>query len=328
MAERVTDNEPGRLSSIVDRLRAEVAQATATDDGRALIDVAKGVLVERLRCGVGEAGSYLESMAQQQGLPVLEVASRVVAEAAQETGSATLTHQWSVSADTQVVAQSIVDQALAPLGATAVAVWVVRPDASLTLAASAGFTPQDVTRWRYVPPGVRTVARLALTERTTVWLSDLAGLASIGATTGGRVVAPAVVAGQVVTVLEICWAEPLGPRSAGVERQIDALAELCARTLNTSSGEEDVRDLNALAEATLDSAVVLTPSPDASGRVDDFVVQHVNSRFTDLAGRPAAIVTGRRLTEAYPGFRPRTACSTRSTACTPPVNRSAPSRRC
>lgn len=294
----MTDDEPGRLAATADRLRDEVARATASDDGRALIDVAKGVLVERLRCGVGDANVYLESVAEQQHLSPLELASRIVAEAARETGSPAVAEQRSVSEDTQVVAQSIVDQALVPLGATAVAVWVVRPDASLVLAASAGFTGQDLTQWRYVPPGVRTVARRALTERRTVWLADLAaaGLASIGSTAGGRVAAPAAVAGQVVTVLEVCWAQPLGPRSPGIERQVDALAELCARTLDTTVGEEDVRELSALAEATLDSAVVLTPSADAT----DFVVQNVNSRFTDLAGRPAAIVAGKRLTEAYP----------------------------
>src|SRR4051812_4213869 len=171
----MTDNEPSRLAATVDRLRDEVRRAGATDDGQALVEVAKGVLVERLRCGLADAAVHLESMSRQAGLSPLELAARLVAEAGQDllTVRSTVGGQSGggrAGAATQTVAQSLVDQALVPLGAVAVAVWAVRPDASLVLAGSAGFTAQDVARWRYVPPGVPTVARRALTERGVVWL--------------------------------------------------------------------------------------------------------------------------------------------------------------
>jgi serine phosphatase RsbU (regulator of sigma subunit) len=307
----VNDNEPSRLAATVDRLRDEVRQAAAAHDGQALIEVAKGVLVERLRCGLADAAVHLESMARQADISPLELASRLVVEAGQDRLAVRSTMDGQLfgpdrlapGEDTQAVAQSLVDQALAPLGAVAVAVWAVRPDTSLVLAGSAGFTGQDVTRWRYVPSGVPTVARRALAERRVIWLDDLAGmgLPTIGPLSGGRVAAPATVAGRIVAVLEICWAEPLGSRSAAVERQINALAELCAYTLNPdTSTDDDVRELSGIAEATLDSALVLTPWVDSSGRLGDFVIQHVNSRFVDLAGRPAAIVTGQPLLATYP----------------------------
>lgn len=41
----------GRLAATVERLRREVRAAQAEADGRALIELAKGILVERLGCG-------------------------------------------------------------------------------------------------------------------------------------------------------------------------------------------------------------------------------------------------------------------------------------
>ncbi|PHQ52699.1 hypothetical protein BLA24_05310, partial [Streptomyces cinnamoneus] len=40
----------GRLAATVERLRRQVTAAHAAADGRALVELAKGVLVERLKC--------------------------------------------------------------------------------------------------------------------------------------------------------------------------------------------------------------------------------------------------------------------------------------
>jgi serine phosphatase RsbU (regulator of sigma subunit) len=204
--------------------------------------------------------------------------------------------------DTQAVAQSLLDQALVPLGATAVAVWAVNPDASLRLAASAGFPAHEAARWRHVPPGVTTTARRALTERRPVWLTDLAGagVPGIGPSSGGRAAAPGILGGRVVVILEIGWSEPLAPQPIAVHRQIEALAELCARTLTTNRSNEAVRQLVELTEAVLDSALILIPHLGADGRLTDFVIHHANTAFVDLAGRPAAMVVGTRLLGTYP----------------------------
>lgn len=51
-ADRPGQTSPvGRLAATVERLRREVREAQAEADGRALIELAKGILVERLGCG-------------------------------------------------------------------------------------------------------------------------------------------------------------------------------------------------------------------------------------------------------------------------------------
>lgn len=58
----------GRLADAVDRLRRELRQAHAEADGRALIDLAKGILVERLGCSPTEAAGQLRGLADQAGV--------------------------------------------------------------------------------------------------------------------------------------------------------------------------------------------------------------------------------------------------------------------
>ncbi|RSM88591.1 ANTAR domain-containing protein [Kibdelosporangium aridum] len=305
-----------RLAATVQRLRDEVQEAHASADGRALIELAKGILVERLRCSPVQAAQQLDGLAEQAGLSLIELAADIINDVAAdrltETASSTTDNVrlrkaesgMLAASDVQAVAQSLLEQALVPLGAASVAVWAVDSDSSLALAGFAGFTPHEASRWRYVPPAVATPARQALADRRTVWLEDLsrAGLPSIGPLAGGRVAAPAVIGGVIAGVLEIGWAHPLEPQPVAVRRQIDALAELCAHTLHEGSVgrvDEDVARLSDLADGVLDPALVLIPQLD-QGRVADFRIHHVNERFVDPAGRPRGEVDKTLLLEAYP----------------------------
>ncbi|MEU7005331.1 SpoIIE family protein phosphatase [Streptomyces sp. NPDC046332] len=338
----------GRLAATVERLRGEVRAAQAAADGRALIELAKGVIVERLRCGPAQAARQLAALAAQAGLSQLELAADIVNQAAHDqvaevaedfvrrtvgdpgTGAVPDTSggtQASVAVrlrtaecaalnagDTQSVAESLLEHALAPLGATGVAVWTAGSDSSLTLCGHAGFGPDEPARWHYVPPGVATVARQALTERRTVRIPALAaaGIPSIGHTQnpdGGRVAVPAGTGGRIHGVLEICWPGPLDPHPQVVERQFEALAELCAHTLETLPAEPvptrphepaEVSELVDLADGLYDPALVLTPQLDSEGRLSDFRIRHANERFQDPAGRTRSAVAGGLLLEAYP----------------------------
>ncbi|QFZ19158.1 SpoIIE family protein phosphatase [Saccharothrix syringae] len=321
-----------RLAATVERLSREVREAHAVADGRALIELAKGVLVERLGCGPAEAARQLALLAEQAGLGQLELAADVINQAARDQltevagellgqpgegagRSAVVRLRTAESGalaagDTQAVAESLLEHALAPLGATAVAIWSAAMDASLTLRGSAGFVAEEARRWRYVPPGIATPARRALTERADVWIPDLAGsgLPSIGRHElhGTRVTAPAESGGRVVGVLEICWPDELPPQPPQIRRQVEALAELCAHTLESTPAVEGDPDgpvadeLVDLAEVLLDPALVLRPHLSPTGELLDFRIHHVNNRFVDLAGRPRATVTGMLLLEAYP----------------------------
>lgn len=337
----------GRLAATVERLRREVRAAQAEADGRALIELAKGILVERLGCGPAQAARQLAELTEQAGVSTLELAVEVINQAARdrlsEVADAFLTAAKSTDAptgdtssrghspavrmreaesgalaapDTQAVADSLLQHALTPLGAVAVAIWTVRSDGSLTLAGSAGFSPAEAGRWHHVPPGVVTVARTSLSERAGQWIGSLAetGLPSIGQhqyPDGGRAAIPAGTGGRIHGALEIVWPSRLEPQPPQVVRQVEALAELCARTLETYAfvhGDEalreprvvpDATELVDLADGLHDPALVLVPYLDG-GQLVDFHIHHVNSRFLDPAGRPRGLVNGAMLLEAYP----------------------------
>ncbi|WP_435847782.1 SpoIIE family protein phosphatase [Streptomyces fumanus] len=331
----------GRLAATVDRLSREVAQAQAEAEGRALIELAKGILVERLGCGPAQAARQLAELSEQARMTPLEFAVDVINQAARDrmsevtdaflaaTAAAESEEQAAESAavrlraaesgalaadDTQAVADALLEQALRPLGAVAVAIWSAGSDGSLALAGSAGFSPAEALRWRYVPPDVATVARRGLTERDGQWITSLAetGLPTLGRQRypeGGRVALPAGTGGRVHGVLEIAWPDPLQRQPPQVVRQVEALAELCAHTLETSTRAlggagprvlPDAAELMDLADGLHDPALVLVPHLDADGNLVDFRIQHVNDRFLDPAGRPRAVVGGALLLQAYP----------------------------
>ncbi|NUO44015.1 MAG: ANTAR domain-containing protein, partial [Streptomyces sp.] len=333
----------GRLATTVERLRREVRDAQAEADGRALIELAKGILVERLRCGPAQAARQLAELTEQAGVTPLEFAVEVINQASRDRlsevttaflaataggtqtaatpgpGSSAVELRSAESAalaarDAQTVADSLLAHALAPLGAVAVAIWALGADGSLSLAGSAGFSPAEAGRWRHVPPGVATVARRGLAVRTGHWIGSLShtGLPSVGQHQfphGGRVAMPAAAAGRIHGVLEIVWPEPLEPQPPQIARQIEALAELCAHTLETyalcrpDGGPRvlpDAAELVDLADGLHDPALVLVPHVDAGGELVDFRIHHVNARFLDPAGRPRGVVNGALLLEAYP----------------------------
>ncbi|MDH6115234.1 serine phosphatase RsbU (regulator of sigma subunit)/PAS domain-containing protein [Kitasatospora sp. MAP12-15] len=326
----------GRLASTVERLRREVHEAQAAADGRALIELAKGILVERLQYGPAQAARQLEGLAEAAGRSVLELAAEITDQAARDglteaarppavtdvagpsvasAASVALRLRTAESGalaagDAQAVARSLLDHALAPLGAVAVAIWAVGGDGSLTLVGDAGFAPQEAARWHYVPPGVGTPAGRAVAQRETLWFATLseAGSASIGHqhAAGGRVAAPALRNGHLVGVLEICWPHALEPQASRIRRQIDALAELCAHTLDTraldarTSADPLLTELLNLTNGLNDPALLLRPHRDHQGRLADFRIEHLNDRFVDFAGRPRSSVAGAFLLEAYP----------------------------
>ncbi len=326
--ERLAADAPvnlARLADTVARLRSEIDHAHAVADGRALIELAKGVLMERLHCKPADAARQLETLAERAGMTPLEFAADVVGEAAadrvtevaqeflaraDDSGDSVAvrlrTAESGVLAagDTQRVAESILDHALRPLGATAVAVWLAGSDGSLTLAGSAGFSAEEAARWRYVPPGVATPARSALLERDTVWFPTLAaaGLPSIGQHTlsgGGRVTVPTGTGGRIIGVVEMCWPDPLPAEPGRRRRQLEALAELCAYTLDTRElrpAVDVLGELVDLIDGLHDPAVLLTPCLDGG----DFRIHHANIRFADPGGRPRSRIIGTRLLETYP----------------------------
>ncbi len=321
-----------RLAATVTRLREEVDHAQAVADGRALIELAKGVLMERLRCGPGDAARQLTTLAERAGMTRLEFAADVVGDAAKDRlsevaadflartdnsggdGSVAVRLRTAESGvlaadDTQRAAEAILEHALRPLGATAVAVWLAGPDGSLTLAGSAGFSTEEAGRWRYVPPGVSTPAQAGLSEREPVWFPVLSssGLPSIGQHTmgaGTRIAIPTGTGGRIIGVVEICWPTQVSLEADRMQRQLEALAELCAHTLDNADGivaaAPALGELVDFVDGLPDPALLLSPCVDDGDRLSDFRIHHVNPRFVDPGGRPRARLVGARLLEMYP----------------------------
>ncbi|MGW7450023.1 SpoIIE family protein phosphatase [Streptomyces sp. NPDC054787] len=338
--ETSTNLYAGRLAATVERLREEALEAQSAADGRALVELAKGILVGSLGCGPAEASRQLAKLAAQSGTTLLALAVDVINQAARDRvsevaqeflatavaeptpGATTAVRLRAAESralaagDTPAVAAALLENALAPLGAHGVAIWVAGADSSLTLAGQAGFTPEDADRWRYVPPEVATCARLALTHRELSVVTSLsqASLPTIGRRQhpdGGRIVIPAGTGGRIHGVLEIGWPQPLPPQPPQIIRQLEALAELCAHTLEEqsphgTSDDHDAAHHAALAELTDlaghldDTVLVLVPVLDAHGRLADFRIHHVNDSFTDPAGRPRSMITGRHFLDVYP----------------------------
>ncbi|MFE2722131.1 SpoIIE family protein phosphatase [Kitasatospora sp. NPDC059327] len=330
-AGRPVDGVVGRLTATVERLRRELTAARAEADGRALVELAKGILVERLGYGPADAIRQLEDLASQSNVSVLELAADLVNQASHDR-IADVAREFLASTgepsvgvrlrsaetgmlgadDVQAVAQSVLEHALRPLGAQAVAIWAANSDQSLTLAGSAGFAGEEAKRWRHVPPGVPVPARRALTERAPAAYASLAaaGLPSIGQREfgGGRLAVPAGAGGRITGVLEICWSGGLPTQSQSLQRQFEALAELCATALESrpaaggTDGADDPQtaDLLELVHGLHDPCLVMQPDVDAAGRATDYLIKHLNPRFEDFAGRPRSAVVGARLLEAYP----------------------------
>ncbi|MFI6150835.1 SpoIIE family protein phosphatase [Streptomyces sp. NPDC051109] len=333
----------GRLAATVERLRKEALEAQQAADGRALIELAKGILVGRLGCGPGEASRQLAKLAEQADQTALGLAVEIINQAAHDhvsdlarqflqatdadlpaTDTATSlvrlraaeSRMLAAGSDTQAVANALLDNALHALGAAGVAIWAAAPDASLSLHGQAGFTRQEADRWRYVPPEVATCARLALTRRELTIVDCLveSGIPTIGRRQhpdGGRIMIPAGTGGRITGVLEISWPHARPPQQPVILRQLEALAELCAHTLEehepalsplTPSAADlaGVAELTDLADHLHDPVLILTPTLDPAGRLADFRIHHTNQRFTDPAGRTRSNITGAHFLEAYP----------------------------
>ncbi|WP_460723552.1 SpoIIE family protein phosphatase [Nocardia heshunensis] len=319
-----------RLAATVERLRGEIQHAHATADRRALIELAKGVLVERLGCGPAQAAQQLDALSKRVGLTSLEFAADLVNQAARDelsvavgetlrnatdpqdnavfVGPRVAESGMLAAGDTHRVAQSVLEHAVAPLGATVVAVWSTGHDGTLSLRGFAGIGRCEAERWHHVPPGVATLAGQALAQRDSLWITDLSalGLPSIAGPAGGRAAIPIGSGGKLLGVLEVCWPQPIEAQPPQVRRQFEVLADICAHTLESdpasesSSGEMSSAELKRLADNLFDSALLLLPHLDADGGLADFRIDHVNPCFADPAGRTREQIQGASLLEAYP----------------------------
>ncbi|WP_042369987.1 PP2C family protein-serine/threonine phosphatase [Streptacidiphilus neutrinimicus] len=303
----------GRLESAVQRVRAALPLPSETADARAMVDCAVGILMERGRLNVARARAQLDEMAETAGTGILQTAADLLAHAPHQGPAGASAPGGDVPAygvEGHQAAQALLDNALHPLGAHAVAVWAQASDGTLHLAGQAGF-PADAlpaAQPRTTAGTPDTVARRAVAGAAVAWSSAQEPVPSGRPCHTSRAAAPAYLGGQIVGALEVCWLEP-PDRDAHLERSLNALADLAAHTLTLDTQPLSAAhaavpdtDVTRLADSLPDPVMVLTPAFDARGQLSDFTIAYTNDRFQDLAGRPATCVVRRGLRQTYPAF--------------------------
>ena len=221
------------------------------------------------------------------------------------------------AADGTGIAAALLEEALAAVGVTAVAVWLAEPDGGLELAGQAGFAARDASRWRRIHPELATPALWAADDGTETWWPagppdrvgspDSLGTPLLGGwPRGARVVLPLPGPGTPIGALEICWPGPLAEFSRPLQRQLGALAEVCAQAVGTRlrtgvlAADQRASWAFSLLDGLLGSAMY-AKAVRAGGQVSDFLISYLSEGFTDPVGRPAADIAGRPLLEMYPG---------------------------
>ena len=139
------DQAAARLTSLIARQRNELDAVRSRAAARAVVDLARGMLMERLGCGPAEAQRQLAHLAAEAGTTVAELAAEVtsqhpVAAAEPDGGLASLAGAAiELAADGAGMAAALLDQALGPAGAIAVALWLIDADGGLQLAGQVAF---------------------------------------------------------------------------------------------------------------------------------------------------------------------------------------------
>jgi serine phosphatase RsbU (regulator of sigma subunit) len=217
------------------------------------------------------------------------------------------------------VAAVVLEEALAPVGAVAVALWLTEPDGGLELAGQTGFGAREAGRWRRIHPDMDSVARQAAASGLCHWWPagrpEGANTPLIGPwLQGARAVLPLPAlparagngVGTAMGAMEVCWPEPLAGFSPSMRRLLASLAEVCAQALGTRMARGGlVADHRAswamgLLDSLPGSAIFATAIRDSGGQVADFGIRYLSEGFSDPAGRAAVDLAGRPLLEVYP----------------------------
>jgi serine phosphatase RsbU (regulator of sigma subunit)/PAS domain-containing protein len=326
-----------RLAAVIDRQRQELEQARAEAAARSVADMAKGVLIERLGCTPAEATTQLAALAREAGTPVAEIAAAIIGRDAARAagldepyepgaaGSAAPPPAAPVSklgnrlaevatelaADGGEFAAAVLDQALAPLGAAAVALWLIGADGSLRLLGEAGLGPAEASRWQRIPPQMDCLEQQVAGGAPDLWLTagsgqDAPPLPGHWPSAARAVIALHDRASALLGVMEVCWPRPRAEFPNALRQQAADLAGACAQLLSDRVARGELAParsrpaLRGLLDGLLDTMLVASAVRDPSGTVTDFRIDHVSDDFGDSAGRRAIDVTGRTLVEAYP----------------------------
>ena len=314
-----------RLSALIARQRRELDRTRSQAATRTVVDLARGVLMERLGCSPAQAQAQLAALSQESRTSVPELAAQIAGQPTPETGpdlappgatppdlpgTALVSAAVELAEDGSRIAAAVLEEALAPAGAAAVALWLIEPDGGLELVGEAGFGPRETSRWRRIHPDMDTAAQRAVSGQESWWPAgrpDGETAPAIGFwPQGGRAVIPLPGTGAALGAMEVCWPEPLAEFPDSLRRQLTGLAEVCAQALGTRLEHGDLAaDHRAswafgLLDSLPGSALFAQAIRDDDLQVTDFRIRYLSDGFADPAGRCAADLAGRPLLEVYP----------------------------
>ena len=308
-----------RLTALVARQRRELDRLRSQAARRSIVDLARGMLMEQLGCTPAEAQRQLARLARESGISTTDLAGQIARQEPPGQAPEPEVHQISLAgaavetaASGSAVASALLSEALAPLGAIAVAIWTTEPDGGMTLIGEAGFGNHEASRWRRLHPDLRSLPQQVAREGLETWWPagppadddrPLPGRWHDGAWAG----LPLHDAGATLGAMAICWPESVGEFTAPVRRQLVAVADVTAQALGIrlSQGElaagTEAAGILALLDSLLDGCMFARAVRDPGGLVTDFRIDHVSDGFRDPAGRSATELTGSHLLELYPG---------------------------
>ena len=219
-----------------------------------------------------------------------------------------------LAADGSEIAAAVLDQALAPLGATGVALWLIDADGGLDLLGEAGLGPAEASRWQRIPPQMDCPAQRVAHDGPDLWWPGADGVPGrytgplAGRWPGGAraVLALRDRASMALGVMEVCWPLARDGFPDALRHQVSDLAQACGDLLTTRiehGGLAMMRSrpaLTGLLDGLLETVLIASALRDGDGNITDFRIDHAGETFQDPAGRTAADITGHTLLETYP----------------------------
>ncbi|MFD2421218.1 SpoIIE family protein phosphatase [Amycolatopsis pigmentata] len=296
-----------RLTGVIERQQHEIERLRRGEASRRLLQLAQGMLIEQLRCGPAEAAEHLDRLAERAGVRPVELAADLVGSAVpddepDESGRRALTEAAvQVARDGSELASAVLEEALGATGAVAVALWHLCPDGALELAGYAGFDALEASRWRRLPPQMDALPQRVARSGRPLWLGDTDELRIplFGRWPGAaRAVLPLSGPKGQVGVMAVVWPSKRRSFPAPLRRELTALADVCARTVDLRLAVGD--PLRPAEAAMIGSGLLARPVHDTAGTVIDFEITHVGEHLEDPSGRPPHELVGRGLIQAYP----------------------------
>src|SRR5262249_52795625 len=148
------DTEVARLNALIARQRRELDLLSAQIRSRAVVDLARGMLMEQLGCSPADAQRQLAKLAAESRTSATELAAQITHRQAPDALPEYGLHRLSragaaieAAPDGTAVVAAMLEEVLGPAGATAVALWLTEPDGGLGAAGQARLGEREARRW-------------------------------------------------------------------------------------------------------------------------------------------------------------------------------------